>query len=112
MDFNEYEKLATRTSTISKEKGHEYALMYFCLGLAGESGEIIEKIKKVIRNDGGIISPEKREGIKKEIGDVLWYLSQIARVTGIKLDDVATENIKKLADRAARGVIKSEGDTR
>jgi len=111
MDFNEYQKLASRTATFDG-KNAEYQLMYVCLGLAGETGEVIEKVKKVIRNDGGAISEERREAIKREIGDVLWYLSQIARVCGISLDEAAEANIKKLADRAARGVIKSEGDSR
>lgn len=112
MNFDEYQKLATRTSTVSNERSEEYALMYFCLGLAGETGEVIEKIKKVIRNHGGEISDEQCEGIKQEVGDVLWYLSQIARVCNISLNDAANGNIKKLADRTARGVIKSKGDTR
>jgi NTP pyrophosphatase (non-canonical NTP hydrolase) len=112
MDLNEYQTLATRTSSIEDERGAEHALMYFSLGLAGETGEVIEKIKKVIRNDAGVISSEKREAIKHELGDVLWYLSQLARICEIPFDDVATANIEKLADRATRGVIKSEGDTR
>ncbi len=112
MNFNEYQKLATRTSTILGERGAEHALMYFCLGLAGETGEVIEKIKKVIRNDNAIISHEKREQIKLELGDVLWYLSQVARIADISFDEVAKANIAKLADRAKRGVVKSEGDTR
>lgn len=111
MEFNEYQEKAARTATF-QDKLKEYKLMYVCLGLAGETGELIEKIKKVIRNEDGVISEEKREGIKYELGDILWYLSQIARTCDISLDDVAEGNIKKLADRAARGVIKSEGDTR
>ena len=111
MNLNDYQEQAARTAHFG-EKSDDYKLMYVCLGLAGESGELIEKIKKVMRNDGGAISEEKREGIKAELGDVLWYLSQIARLSGIKMDDVAEFNIAKLADRAKRGVIKSEGDTR
>lgn len=111
MDFNEYQKLASRTATFD-DKVADYALMYTCLGLAGETGELIEKIKKVMRNDNGVINDEKRTGIKSEIGDILWYLSQVARIAGIPLADAARANIEKLADRAARGVIKSEGDTR
>ena len=111
MNFDEYQKQATSTAQF-RDTSDEYKLMYSCMGLAGESGELIEKIKKVIRNDGGAISEEKREAIKLEIGDVLWYLSQIARLCDISFDDAAEANVKKLADRRARGVIKSEGDTR
>lgn len=111
MDFNEYQQLATRTATFDG-KQKEYQMLYLTLGVAGESGELAEKIKKILRNDDGVISEEKREGVKAELGDVLWYLSQLARILDIPFEDVAQANIKKLADRAARGVIKSEGDTR
>ena len=111
MDFNEYQKLSSRTATFEGKVG-EYKLMYLCLGLAGESGEVIEKIKHVIRDQEGVMTPEKREGIKKELGDVLWYLSQLARTCDLPFDEVARANIEKLADRHARGVIRSEGDSR
>lgn len=111
MDFNEYQKLAGRTAMYAKSD-KEFILMYLCMGIAGESGEIIEKVKKTIRNDAGIITEEKKEAIQKEIGDVLWYLSQLAAALEIPFDDVAVGNIKKLAERAERGVIKSEGDVR
>lgn len=113
MDFNEYQKLATKTSLLHEDKNNpHYALMYFCLGLAGETGEVIEKVKKVIRNHHGEMPEDKRDLIKHEIGDVLWYLSQTARMCDILLDDAASANIEKLRDRADRGVIKSEGDAR
>jgi NTP pyrophosphatase (non-canonical NTP hydrolase) len=111
MDFNEYQTLAARTGDFG-DKDETYVRMYLCMGLAGESGEVVEKMKHVIRDQGGELSDEKRELIKKEIGDVLWYLSQISRVLGIPFQDAAELNIKKLADRAARGVIKAEGDNR
>ncbi|HEY4516566.1 MAG TPA: nucleoside triphosphate pyrophosphohydrolase family protein [Candidatus Paceibacterota bacterium] len=111
MDFNEYQKTASRTATFEGKVG-EYKLMYLCLGLAGESGEVIEKIKHVIRDQDGVMSEEKRQGIKNELGDVLWYLSQLARACDLSFDDVARANIEKLADRHKRGVIKSEGDSR
>ena len=111
MDFNEYQDLASQTADFSGRPG-EYPLMYSCMGLAGETGEVIEKVKKVMRNNGGEMSEEQREAIKQEIGDVLWYLSQVARFCDILLDEGAEANVKKLADRRERGVIRSEGDTR
>ena len=111
MDFDEYQTQASKTATF-EGKDPTYVRMYLSLGVAGESGELIEKVKKVVRNDGGEVSAEKREAIKHEIGDVLWYLSQLARSLGIPFSDAAKANLDKLADRAARGVIKSEGDTR
>ena len=88
MDFNEYQQLATRTATFDG-KQKEYQMLYLTLGVAGESGELAEKIKKILRNDDGVISEEKREGVKAELGDVLWYLSQLARILDIPRSQVA-----------------------
>ncbi len=87
-------------------------MMYLSMGLAGESGEVIEKVKKIVRNDKGAISDEKREAIRNELGDVLWYISELARAFDIPLEQVVQANIQKITDRAARGVIESEGDNR
>jgi len=111
MEFNEYQKRASTTADFTGRPG-EYPLMYSCMGLAGETGEVIEKVKKVIRNNGGKMSEVEREAIKQEIGDVLWYLSQVARFCDIAFDDAAKANVEKLADRRARGMIRSEGDAR
>lgn len=111
MDFNEYQEKASVTATFTG-KQEEHQLMYLALGICGESGEIAEKIKKMIRNDEGIITDETRELLKLEIGDVLWYLSQLSRVLGFSFDEAAQANITKIMDRRARGVIKSSGDTR
>ena len=110
MNFDEYQKRASETAGYPEPGGHGF--IYPTLGLAGEAGEVAEKIKKVIRDEGGVISDAKRLEIQKELGDVLWYVSEIARQLGIKLDDVATQNIEKLASRKARGVISGSGDNR
>ena len=110
MEMNEYQKLATRTAQFDEKVLHPLAGV--TLGLTGETGEIAEKVKKLFRNDKGLVSDEKREDLKKELGDVLWYLSQFARLIDVSLEDVATANIKKLESRLERGVIKSEGDNR
>lgn len=111
MDFDEYQTLAARTGFYN-HSDKQYVLMYLSMGLAGEAGEVVEKIKHVVRDQKSVITEEKRELLKKEIGDVLWYASQIAREFDLSFDEVARHNIDKLADRAKRGVIKSEGDTR
>lgn len=110
MNFDEYQKRASETAGYPEPGGHGF--IYPTLGLAGEAGEVAEKIKKVIRDEGGVISDVKRLEIQKELGDVLWYVSEIARQLAIKLDDVATQNIEKLASRKARGVISGSGDNR
>ena len=111
MNFDEYQTLASRTANF-KGRDAEYALMYLCMGLAGESGEVIEKIKKIIRNKDGELLPEDKRLLSHELGDVMWYLSQLARQLDIPFSEVAQANIQKLEDRAGRNVIISEGDTR
>ena len=111
MDFDRYQRLANRTGNFTGKQA-EFSLMYLGLGVTSEAGEIADKIKKVIRNDDGTMSREKREAILFEMGDVLWYLSQLARHFDVPFSKVANMNIKKLADRAKRNVIASNGDTR
>lgn len=82
------------------------------MGLAGEAGEIAEKIKKVLRDDNGLITNEKKQEIKKELGDVLWYVSQIATELGLSLEESASFNIEKLTSRKERGKLQGSGDDR
>ncbi len=109
MKFKEYEDAAQMTAsypTIGE------GFVYPTLGLVGEAGEVAEKVKKLFRNDGGVLTDVHREEIKKELGDVLWYMSALSHELGFTLDDVAEANIEKLRSRAERGVIKSSGDNR
>jgi NTP pyrophosphatase (non-canonical NTP hydrolase) len=92
--------------------GKSEGLAYVTLGLAGESGEVAEKVKKLFRDDGGKLSEEKREEIRNELGDVLWYVAAVASETGLSLNDIATNNIKKLESRRKRGVLQGSGDNR
>ncbi|PIS40128.1 MAG: hypothetical protein COT32_01400 [Candidatus Nealsonbacteria bacterium CG08_land_8_20_14_0_20_36_22] len=113
MDFKEYQKLSKRTANypnIGTKK--EDAFLYPILGLAGESGEVVEKIKKIFRDDKGVLKEERKEMIKKELGDVLWYLAQVATELNLSLDDIAKSNIKKLSSRLIRGKISGNGDER
>lgn len=109
MDFDEYQKISSSTA-VYPNIGNNF--VYPTLGLADESGEVVGKIKKVIRDDGGVITEEKKLEIKKELGDVLWYLQQIATELNIKFSDVAKANVEKLASRLDRGVLKGSGDNR
>ena len=111
MEMDEYQELALRTG-YGKDKDPNFVLMIYAMGLAGESGEVIEKMKKPLRDRKGVFSDEEKVVIKKELGDVMWYLSELARALGFTLEDVAQTNIAKLADRAKRGVIQGEGDNR
>jgi NTP pyrophosphatase (non-canonical NTP hydrolase) len=109
MNFEEYQK-KSRVTAKYPNAGNNY--IYPTLGLAGESGEVAEKIKKVIREKDGIVSDEDREEIKKELGDVLWYVTQIAAELGLSLNDVAEKNIEKLYSRMERGKLGGDGDNR
>jgi len=70
------------------------------------------KIKKVFRDKGGLITEDTRQALKAELGDVLWYLAQVATELGLTLDEVAEANIVKLYDRQERGKIGGDGDIR
>lgn len=82
-------------------------IMYCALGLAGESGEVAENVKKSWRNKMKI-TEDRREKIKDELGDVLWYVSQMATELELDLDDIAGNNIIKLSARKSAGELKHE----
>jgi len=109
MEFNEYQKLARKTA-IYKDKGSNY--IYPVLGLCGESGEVAEKIKKIIRDGDGTISKEQKVELEKELGDILWYIANLGVELGLKMDNIASKNIEKLQSRKKRGVLRGSGDNR
>ncbi len=90
----------------------DHPIIYPTLGLTNEAGEVAGKVKKIFRDKGGVISPEDREALKHELGDVLWYLTQICTELDLTLDEVAGANLTKLFSRLERGQIRGEGDNR
>jgi NTP pyrophosphatase (non-canonical NTP hydrolase) len=90
----------------------DHPIIYPTLGLANEVGEVAGKIKKIFRDKDGVISEEDRQALKHELGDVLWYLTQICTELGISLEEVADANLEKLFSRLDRGTIKGDGDNR
>ena len=109
MEFNEYQK-ETRKFAIYPGKGNNFS--FPTIGLAGETGEVAEKVKKNIRDKNGIVDEESRQEVKKELGDVLWYLSQIASEFELSLEDVVESNLEKIKSRRERDMIHGEGDNR
>ena len=107
MNFNEYQEMAKTTAIYDKK----HQILYPALGLAGEAGEVANKVKKLIR-DGYENNKDYREALSHEIGDVLWYCAVLADDVGFKLADIANNNLVKLKDRQARGVIGGSGDKR
>jgi len=109
MTFEEYQKLSRKTA-FYWDKGNNF--IYPTLGLVGEAGEVAEKIKKVLRDKDKVIDKEAKKEISKEMGDVLWYLSQLATELDISLDDIASLNIEKLSFREQKGKLHGSGDNR
>ena len=110
--FDDYQ-LATATTAKypGALTGDIRAISYTALGL-GEAGEVQGKVKKVLRDDDGVVTHEKRKEIAAELGDVLWYVARLADEIGMSLNAIAQWNIDKLRDRAARGVLQGSGDNR
>ena len=106
--FNDYQKDCLKTAVYPKE----CKVMYPSLGLAGESGEVCDKVKKIYRDDNRIVSDEKKKEIAKEIGDVLWYCAALCSDLGISLETVAHLNREKLQSRMERDMIHGSGDNR
>ena len=109
MDFDNYQKEARKTA-IYPDKDKNF--IYPTLGLVGESGEVAEKIKKILRDKKGIFDYESKLALKKELGDVLWYLSNLCDELDFSLSDVANENLEKLNLRLSKGKISGSGDDR
>lgn len=110
MELNDYQTRATKTA-IYPGKGEITGLLYTGLGL-GEAGEVQGKIKKVLRDDDGVLTNEKRKEIVKELGDVLWYLANCAEELGVNLNEIAINNLYKLQSRQERGTLVGNGDNR
>ena len=108
MEFSEYQRLSRRTALYPRGA----SLAYPVLGLTGEAGEVAEHAKKAIRDDGGELTPERRAAMVKELGDVLWYVAQLATELDLDLDVIAQSNLQKLLSRQQRGVLSGSGDER
>jgi NTP pyrophosphatase (non-canonical NTP hydrolase) len=113
MQFSEYQKECSKTAQYPIIGAN---FVYPTLGLVGEAGEVAEKVKKLFRDKNmlatNVVSAEDIEAIKKELGDVLWYVAQLATELGLDLDNVATYNIEKLQSRLVRGTVQGDGDNR
>lgn len=105
--FEDYRR-AIDPLVIYPRKTQIEALQYVALGLNGEAGEVAEQIKKAMRNDGGEISPERTESLKKELGDVLWYMTRLADELGTNLAEIAQINIEKLYARKETDNLRHE----
>lgn len=112
MTLDAYQQGALRTAAYPDHA----RVLYPALKLAGEAGEVAEKLGKLMRDagwtPGAPLADDQRDALVKELGDVLWYVAVLARDLGVPLEDVAAANLAKLADRARRGVLGGSGDER
>lgn len=108
LTFNEYQEEAVKTAIYPDT----HKLIYPTLGLAGEAGEVSEKVKKIVRDKNGRVSDEDKAELAKELGDVLWYIANISADIGIDMNLVAAVNMDKLKSRAERGKLQGSGDNR
>ena len=110
MDLNKYQEWTDTTAWYPEAgTGKVAALSYATMGLVGEAGEIANKVKKLLR-DGD--TPEKRQAITDELGDVCWYLARLATELDIPYEDVFLNNQNKINDRRQRDKIHGSGDNR
>jgi NTP pyrophosphatase (non-canonical NTP hydrolase) len=109
MDLADYQQ-RSRATAVYPNAGEN--LTYPALGLCGEAGECAEKVKKALRDDGGVLTPERRDALAAELGDVLWYVAQLATEAGLDLDEIAEGNLSKLLSRQSRNVLSGSGDSR
>ncbi len=108
MEMNEYQEKAMSTAIYPQAM----RIVYPALGLAGETGEVADKVKKEVRDRAAAFSPESRVEIAKELGDVMWYIAAMARDLGFSLEEIARMNIDKVNSRKNRHQIHGEGDNR
>jgi NTP pyrophosphatase (non-canonical NTP hydrolase) len=112
MTLDEYQQGALSTAHYPEE----VRILYPALKLAGEAGEVAEKLGKLMRDEGYLpgrpLSEPQRRALAKELGDVMWYVATLAHDLGFGLEEVGVQNLAKLRDRKARGVIGGSGDER
>ena len=109
MELNDYQSESRKTA-VYPDVGIN--AIYPTLGLVGEAGEVADKVKKILRDKNGVFDKENKDEIKYELGDVLWYVSQLSSELGYELEEVAQANLQKLKSRKIRGKIQGSGDNR
>ena len=114
MNFNEYQNKISEFDTFKNQSGSldNPSFIAKILGLSGETGEVAEKFKKILRDKDGKISDEDKLEIAKELGDVLWYIATISRYLDLPLETVAITNLEKLTSRKNRNELHGSGDNR
>lgn len=108
MELNNYQKAALSTAIYPNDGN----ISYLALAICGEAGELADKVKKVLRDKQGQFYMPDLTAIAMELGDVLWYVANLAKVLGYDLSDIATLNLEKINGRVERGTLHGTGDNR
>lgn len=108
MHLNDYANEAMKTAVYPIDQG----IVYASLGLASEAGEVAGKVKKILRDNEGVFTPDARKAIADEAADCLWYIAALARELGVSMEAMAHSNLDKLNSRKERGVLGGSGDSR
>lgn len=108
LSLNDYQHRARETAIYPKENAIDYCTMK----LGSEAGEVLGKVAKRYRDDDGKLTEVRLQALKKEIGDVLWYVAVLSYELGFSLEDIAQANLDSLSDRKERGTLKGDGDNR
>ena len=108
MDFNKYQQTAVETAIYPDT----HRILYPALGMAGEAGEVANKVKKIIRDGTENMPDDWKDQLASEIGDVLWYCAALSNDIGIPLALIAAQNRDKLLARKQKGTLQGSGDTR
>jgi NTP pyrophosphatase (non-canonical NTP hydrolase) len=108
MTFAEYEETVKKTAIYPSS----HKILYPALGLAGEAGEVANKVKKLIRDGFDKQPKDWRERLASEIGDVLWYCVALSNDLNVPISTVAKGNMDKLLSRFERGTLGGSGDKR
>ncbi len=87
-------------------------IFYATTGLAGEAGEVANKVKKILRDNKGVVDDAVRERVLGELGGVAWYLNATAEEFGLRIEDVLNYNYEQITGRQARGTLQGDGDNR
>lgn len=111
MNFQDYQSKTAETA-IYPGKGELVGLTYTAIGIGDEAGEVLGKVKKLYRDDNMTLTEERRQALKAELGDVMWYISQCATELGLSLEEIAEANIEKLFARRDKGTLHGDGDNR
>lgn len=100
MNLSEYQDWV---DSVSSYRVNELGLIYAGLGLAGETGEVVEKVKKIVRDKEGSFTEDDREYLRFELGDVLWYVAKFCNELDLNMEDVLRDNVNKINDRRING---------